>query len=155
MGEPGRPSLYTQELADEITRRLSEGEPLAKICRDDHMPAVRTVSHWKEAHPSFLADFARAREEGADALAVEALDIADDGRRDYTQNSDGRDVVDYDHIQRSKLRVDTRLKLLAKWFPARYGDKVQLADADGNKLPPAPQFVVAPILPLPRPDVDE
>ena len=35
------------------------------------------------------------------------------------------------------LRVDTRLKLLAKWDPKRYGDAttVKHADADGEKLP--------------------
>jgi hypothetical protein len=120
----GRPSSYTPELADEIVERLSEGEPLASICRDEHMPAVRTVSDWKEAHPSFSADFARAREEGEDYLAAECLEIADDGRRDYHVSDDGREVVDHDHIQRSKLRIETRLKLLAKWNPKKYGDRL-------------------------------
>jgi len=53
----GRPSKYTQALADEICERLSKGEPLASICRDEKMPEVRTVSDWKTAHPEFSADF--------------------------------------------------------------------------------------------------
>jgi hypothetical protein len=36
-----------------------------------------------------------------------------------------------EHIQRSKLRIETRLKLLAKWNPKKYGERVQVAgDAD-------------------------
>ena len=50
-------------------------------------------------------------------------------------------------MQRDKLIIDTDLKLLAKWSPRLYGDKVQLADADGEKLP-APQFIVQPVMPL-------
>jgi hypothetical protein len=91
------------------------------------MPAVRTVSDWKEAHPSFSADFARAREEGEDYLAAECLEIADDGSNDYVtkKNANGTEyeAVDHDHIQRSKLRIETRLKLLAKWNPKKYGDR--------------------------------
>lgn len=151
--KPGRPSLYSQELVEAICARLSEGEALAVICRDDGMPAYRTVKDWAD-EPSergrlVSAAIARAREEGFDAIAREALEIADDGTRDKRINADGFEVVDHDHIARSRLRVDTRLKLLAKWDPKRYGDKVQLADSDGNNLP-APQFVVLPVAPKPE-----
>lgn len=145
---PGRPSKYTPELLTTICERLSKGEALAVICRGEGMPAYRTVKDWQDEQSErglqVSAAIARAREEGYDAIAMEALGIADDGRRDYQVMEDGREVVDHDHIARSRLRVDTRLKLLAKWDPKRYGDKVQLADSDGNNLP-APQFVVNPV----------
>lgn len=118
----GRPSTYTQEAADEICRRLALGEPLAQICRDDHMPAVRTVSKWKEAHETFCADFARAREEGFDVIAADCLDIADETSRDTVETESG-DRPNTEWISRSKLRIETRLKLLAKWDPKRYGDR--------------------------------
>jgi hypothetical protein len=120
------PSTYTDELAAEICDRLSAGEPLAVICRDEHMPARRTVSDWRRAHPEFGAAFLEARDEGYDSIAQDCLEIADDGRRDYARDEDGHEVVDHDHIQRAKLRVETRLKLLAKWDPRRYGDKVAI-----------------------------
>jgi terminase small subunit-like protein len=127
----GRPSTYTEDVANTILERLSAGEPLAQICRDEGMPAVRTVSDWKASHPVFAEAFGIARDEGFDAIALDALGIADDGRRDYTEQDDGhggtRVVADHDHIQRSKLRVETRLKLLAKWDPKRYGDRTVLA----------------------------
>lgn len=126
MTERGRPSTFTDEAAAEICERISQGETLAQICRDAHMPAVRTVSDWAANNTTFSADFARAREDGFDAIASQALDIADDGSRDYKpSDEDGGVIVDHDHISRSKLRVDTRLKLLAKWSK-RYSEKMDL-----------------------------
>lgn len=110
----GRPTDYTDEVAQEICARLAAGAPLAVICRDDDMPAVRTVSHWKAAHPSFLADFARAREAGHDAIAARARETA----RGLGESSGD--------VQRDKLIIDTDLKLLAKW-DKRYSDRVTLA----------------------------
>ena len=120
----GRPSKFAQALAVEICDRLSSGETLASICRDPKMPAVRTVSDWKKNSEEFSADFARAREEGADAIAQECLDIADETSRD-TISTDRGDIPNGEWITRSRLRVETRLKLLAKWFPKRYGEKIE------------------------------
>ena len=131
----GRPSRFTQKIADEICARLSKGEPLAEICRDDHMPAVRTVSDWRKAREGFSADFARAREEGFDQIATDCLRIADDTDNDtlFTENGDRPNT---EWISRSKLRIETRLKLLAKWDPKRYGDKVDInhGGQDGNPI---------------------
>ena len=118
-----RTSDFTQEVADAICARLSKGEPLAKICRDEDMPAVRTVSGWKKANDAFSADIARAREEGFDQIAADCLGIADETDNDtlYTEHGDRPNT---EWISRSKLRIETRLKLLAKWDPKRYGDKI-------------------------------
>ena len=101
-------SLRTPELEAEIVARLSKGEPMAVICRDEHTPSVTTVWNWEQADPAFAESIARARAEGFDAIAAECLDIAN--------SKEGE-------VQRDKLRVDTRLKLLAKWDPRRYGDR--------------------------------
>lgn len=131
--QQGRPSLFTQEIADEICERLAKGEPLAQICKDDNMPAVRTVSDWKAAHAAFSADFAHAREEGFDQIASECLDIADETSNDTVYGESGA-RANTEWISRSKLRIETRLKLLAKWDPKRYGDKVQLTGDGGGPL---------------------
>ena len=130
----GRPNTYTKELAEEICARLSEGEPLASICRDDKMPSVRTVSDWKRAHDEFSTDFVRAREEGYDAIAADCLFIADDTTRDTISSERGGVQADTEWISRSKLRVDTRLKLLARWDPKRYGERFGIGGAPD--LPP-------------------
>lgn len=45
-------------------------------------------------------------------------------------------MLNGDHVQRSKLRIETRLKLLAKWNPKKWGDKLDLnhAGKDGGPL---------------------
>lgn len=124
-----RPTKKSDKLLQEITERLSQGEPLAQICRDEGMPAARTVREWQQNDEKVSAAIARAREEGFDAIAAECLDIADDSRNDWMNRAaDAGDEqalqFNGEHVQRSKLRVDTRLKLLAKWDPKRYGDRL-------------------------------
>ena len=120
---PGRPSKYTTELADEIVERLSEGEPLRQICRDERMPSWSAVYRWMEADATFSERIAGGRARGFDAIASECLDIADHGLNDTYIDEQGNKRTETDVIQRSKLRIETRLKLLAKWDPKRYGDK--------------------------------
>jgi hypothetical protein len=48
--------------------------------------------------------------------------------------ADGREQLDREHVQRSKLRIETRLKLLAKWNPKKWGDKLELAGDQQNPL---------------------
>jgi hypothetical protein len=122
----GRLSTYTKDTADYICEQLSKGIPLAEICREENMPAVRTVSLWKEAHPEFGANFACAREEGFDQIAADCLTIADQASNDTVETENG-ERPNAEWIARSKLRVETRLKLLAKWDPKRYGERMQLA----------------------------
>ena len=122
MQRPGRPTKFTRELLDEIGARLETGEPLTWICKDEHMPDARTVHRWGEDDNEVSSFIARARDIGFDAIAEDALKIADNGENDTYVDPDGNKRVDADVIQRSKLRVETRLKLLAKWCPKRYGD---------------------------------
>lgn len=129
----GRPSLYSAATAAAICDRLAKGEPLANICRDDNMPAVRTVSDWKAAHAEFSAAFACARDEGYDVIAAECLDIADETSLDTIYGENG-ERANTEWISRSKLRIETRLKLLAKWDPKRYGEKLAIGGADD--MPP-------------------
>jgi len=120
--------LTIPDLADEICDRLSKGEPLASICRDEKMPEVRTVSDWKTAHPEFSADFTRAREDGFDALAAEALEIANtpvEGIIEKTTDK-GVEVTREDMLGHRRLQIETRLKLLAKWSPKKYGEKLDI-----------------------------
>lgn len=130
----GRPSLRTPEIIEEIIERLSAGEPMAWICRDPHMPAVRTVTSWMDADEALSASIARARELGGDAIAADALAIADDGSNDTIEGENGSERMNGEWVARSRLRVETRLKLLAKWHPKRYGDKVALTGEDGGPI---------------------
>lgn len=133
----GRSSTYSEEVATEICQRLADGTPLREICRDAEMPAWRTVYDWQDANPEFAARIARARISGYDALAGECLEIADSPEigEERTEKPDGSvEIRTGDMLGHRKLRIETRLKLLAKWDPKRYGDKVAVGGADD--LPP-------------------
>jgi hypothetical protein len=135
VSKAGQPSKYTPEIIEEICERLSKGEPMAVICRDKHMPAYRTVKDWmdeqSERGEQISAAIARAREEGFDAIALECLTIADDNCNDTIYTEKG-EIPNKEWILRSKLRVETRLKLLAKWDPKRYGDKLEVNQKNIN-----------------------
>lgn len=130
------PRLHDRDtLVPTICARLAEGEPLAVILRHLGIPK-ETVRDWRKLDPEISAQFDEARDLGFDAIAHDCLSIADDGSRDYMSTADGREVPDHDHISRSKLRIETRLKLLAKWDPRRYGEKLQqeITGKDGAEL---------------------
>jgi hypothetical protein len=126
--KPGRPAEpVPQEMADRIVEWISEGKTLRAFCRQPETPSHRTVYNWRAKDKAFAARFAQARDLGFDQIAEECLEIADDASNDYMEvqtNSGGtRMKFDAEHVNRSRLRIETRLKLLAKWDPRRYGDK--------------------------------
>lgn len=127
----GRPSEYTTEIASEICERLAAGESLRAICRDDGMPSEAAVRGWViDNREGFAAQYARAREAQAHSIAEELLEISDDGSNDWMERS-GKDgeagwQLNGEHVQRSRLRADTRKWLLSKMLPKVYGDKLTL-----------------------------
>lgn len=131
-GVGGRPSGYSPERAAQICALIAEGLSLRKICAMDGMPDKSTVFNWLARYPEFVDQYARARELGSEVWAEEMLDIADDGTNDWVEKLDrdgnptGQMVFHHEHVQRSKLRVDTRKWLLAKLQPKKYGDKIDL-----------------------------
>lgn len=131
----GRPSTFSQALADEICERIAIGETLTDICDEDGMPDRRTVIRWKNANEAFCLAYVRAREDQAHSWADEIVSISDDGSRDYTKTEDGREIVDHDHIQRAKLRVDTRKFLMARLAPRAYGERVALEHTGKDGAP--------------------
>jgi hypothetical protein len=72
----GRPSKYTSLIAERICERIAEGEPLTKICKDQQVPAYRTVLGWRVANKEFQHMYARAREDAADTLADQIRELA-------------------------------------------------------------------------------
>lgn len=123
----GRPSVFSQDIADQICERLAGGESLRAICRDEGMPSEMSVRRWaRDDVHGFASQYATARDLGAECLADEILEIADDASSDFTAGENGP-AVDHEHIARSRLRVDTRKWLLSKVLPKRYGDRLDVA----------------------------
>lgn len=130
--------VRTQAHADRIVEGVSEGIPLRALCRELGI-SKSEVYRWRNEDAEFEGRIARARIEGFDAIAEEALEIADDGSNDWMERrrDDGSvdEVLNHEHVQRSKLRIETRLKLLAKWDPKRYGDRQLIGSDPDNPLP--------------------
>lgn len=139
LAKRGRPSDFTQKVADLICERISNGESLRQICRDEEMPGKSTVMKWLAANAEFVDQYARAREVQADHFADEILEISDDGSNDWMKRAvDHGEVIevpDHEHISRSKLRVDSRKWLMAKMAPKKYGDKVTTVMTGPNDGP--------------------
>jgi len=126
----GRPSRYTKQLAAEICAELAQGNSLRTVCRQEKMPGPSTVFRWLSEKADFREQYARAKEESADALFEDLLDIADDGSNDWMEKhgKDGESggyQLNGEHIQRSKLRVDARKWMMSKMKPKKYGDRIQ------------------------------
>lgn len=139
----GRPSSYTQELAAKICSELSEGKSLRTVCAAEDMPSKTTVFNWMQSIPDFLVQYARAKEEAADALVDEMIEIADDGSNDYmtiTKGDHEYNVEDREVTSRSKLRVETRKWIASKLKPKRYGEKLDLTSL-GERLVQPPVIV--------------
>ena len=137
MSKTGRPTKYTKILANAICAELAQGKSIRTVCAADGMPAVATIFNWFRTQPDFLEQYARAKQESADAMADEILDIADDGNNDWMLRRYGKDEVYVENgeaLQRSKLRVETRKWLMAKMQPKKYSEKFQIDSVITKKL---------------------
>lgn len=133
----GRPSSFTQEIADKICERLANGESLRTICLDVDMPSRDAVYRWLATLPNFQGQYAHAKELQADAIFDEILDIADEASNDWMlKNDNGNESysLNGEHVQRSRLRIDARKWMAGKLRPKVYGDKTSIEHGGAIKV---------------------
>ena len=122
MGKRGRPSIYSQDVADEIAERIIGGESLRVICAEDHMPSTSTLTRWLRDNQEFRAQYVYAREANAQIQASEIVEIADRASPEMAQVA--------------KLQIDAR-----KWVAARllkdYKDKQETDHRFPDGIPAA------------------
>ena len=133
------PTKKTPEVVEEVLARLAQGEMLAPILKSDKkFPHWTAWDSWVRADEALALAYRRAREEGYDCIAREALAIADNANADacIAVDAHGKPYakLDGEMVARSRLRVDTRLKLLAKWNPSKYGEQstLNIGNKDGE-----------------------
>lgn len=125
---------------DIICDRISNGESLRSVLRDDAMPERSTVYEWLKGDESKSNQYARATNDRADAIFDEMFEIADDGTNDTMTVSIGEGLevekLNTEHIQRSRLRIDTRKWALSKMNPKKYGDRItqEIDDKRDNRI---------------------
>ena len=116
----GRPSDYTQEMADKICELISSGGSLRTICEPDDMPSKSAVFRWLGKYEEFRDQYARAKEESAELFADEIVNIADST----------------DDPQKARVQIDARKWVASKLKPKKYGDRVQqeISGPDGGAI---------------------
>ncbi len=129
--DTGRPTKYSESLADEICCLISQGDSIRQICLLERMPYESTIYRWLIKHKSFCEKYARAKEAQMEKFNEDILDIADDSRNDWIEKEDKRTgkkfiALNEEHIARSKIRIEARKWLMGKHKPNKYGDKVAL-----------------------------
>lgn len=133
--QTGRPSTFTQEIADEICDGLASGKSLRKVCDEEGMPHRGTVLAWVRDDPDgFGAQYARARDLLYQHWAEDVVDISDDSGSDIIRTPDGKEITNYEVVARAKLRVDSRKWMLSKLLPKQYGEKLELGSDPDKPL---------------------
>lgn len=117
----GRPSIYSEALAENILSRISRGESIVQICSDDKMPNADSVYNWISEKQDFSERYARAREVQAEYMDNLILEAAAKAKEDP---------------QAARVQIDAYKWRASKLAPKKYGDAMlhKHADADGNKL---------------------
>jgi hypothetical protein len=115
----GRPTRYSPAAAAEICSRLAQGETLARICEDPHLPAEATVRDWvvEDRHPSFTAAYRRAREHQARRWFEQIVDLSD-------QSANARSMHEVASYQ---LRANSRKWACAQALPHEFGEHVTVS----------------------------
>ena len=118
---------FTQARAEAICELVADGLTVSEICAKKGMPARSTVFKWLSENGTFSDQYARAKEVQAERMADEILEIADDSTNDWMERQSGDSapvqVLNGEHVQRARLRVDTRKWLMSKMLPKKYGDR--------------------------------
>ena len=131
----GRPRAYTEVRALAVLKLVAEAKSLRTIAATPGMPPLQAMLRWMDPGaatfvPSFRERYMRAKEVAADVLADECIKIADDAALDTRtrlNRKTGKEYAqtDLDHIQRSRLMVDTRKWVASKLAPQKYGERLQ------------------------------
>src|SRR5262249_1430366 len=106
----GRPTKFSPEWAETFCREISQGHSVAEICERRDQPSQQSVYSWLREDGDFLERYARAREEQADKLFKECLEIADKATPE--------------NASVARLQVDTRKWAAARLAPKKYGDHI-------------------------------
>lgn len=147
-------TTYNEAEALAICARL-EAEPslgLREILRQAGVPKS-TFHGWRKDHPVLEEAYQAAKLDGYDSLAQECLVIADTPAMGVTEKYEPVEIANpsdpemppvtefqlterkvEDMLGHRKLQIETRQKLLSKWYPKKYGDKLALAGDNDSPL---------------------
>lgn len=127
----GRPQVFDRnKVLAEILDQIIEGVSLVRVLKNGkgRYPKYSQFMQWLCDDKELADKYAKAKEVQADYIAEEILDIADDGTNDWMLANDPENPgykANGEHLNRSRLRVDTRKWIASHLKPKKYGDRVQ------------------------------
>lgn len=122
----GAPTLYSQELADRICKRIATTKlGLRAICKEEGMPCRDTIYEWLANNKEFSDQYARVKLLQADLLFEEIIEIADDTTNDTISGQYG-ETGNSVAVARARLQIDARKWSAGKLAPKKYGDKIDI-----------------------------
>src|SRR6185312_3844044 len=120
---------YTPELAAEICALIARGVSVNRIRNEKLLPVSDfSIYEWIRTKPEFKDMYFRAKQEAADMMVEEMLDIVDDHSW-LKLPKESQSAA----IQHMRVKLDARKWLAMKLQPLRYGEKLELS---GNKEQP-------------------
>ena len=121
-GKGGRPPVHDPAvIKEEILEWIASGKSLNAYQKQEGKPRYPTIAKWLREDSEFDQRYVRAREDQADALADELMEIAD-----IEPPVDDKGRVDPGWIAWQRSRIDARKWTAAKLKPKKYGDRQQL-----------------------------
>ena len=121
---------YRQRIVDmacEVLENTEQG--LDRICKafqkdDETFPDETTIRRWLKESDELAKQYAGAKENQVEKLVEQIIEISDDDSLDIAFTEEGKQYIDQQHIQRSRLRVDSRKWIASKLKPRKYGDRI-------------------------------
>jgi len=113
LGVVSRPLYYSPALADEICRRVTEGDTIREIAADPSMPTMHLILDWRVRYPDFRARYEQARMDSAHIMEYDMLTVA-------------ASATTRDQAACARVRTDAMRYVMGKRSPREYGEKVDV-----------------------------
>ena len=142
----GRPTTYTPEFGDRICDEIMKSEKgiFALSEELDWFPAPSSIYLWLDQHKDFSEHYARCRQAQQDRMAESIIKIADDSSQDELISPNGNRIENREFTSRSKLRVETRMWLMERLAPKKYGKQVEADTEQKSYQPPQINLHITP-----------
>jgi hypothetical protein len=109
-----RASIYSPEIVEAVCARIASGEPVAAVCRDKGMPALRTFLRWADEREDVAAEYSRALEARSEWALAEHHRIRGT-------------AVDKETATAARVQLNALEWEMSKMAPKRYGDRIDVS----------------------------
>ena len=114
----GRPTDYTEDLANDFCSRIALGRSLRSVVSDNDMPSHQTVYNWLGKYPYFVEQYTRAKTDSADADADRIENIAE------------KVLTGEYEPQQARVAMDAYKWTAGKKRPKKYGERQYIETKD-------------------------